>query len=85
MKKGGIKKTLLLCLAMFIAGYLTAVCTLRPESFKDNPDIDYDNKIDGITYQIKNMVKEYGSKAYTEISEYIKSLHKDDDETAEKE
>ena len=87
VKKCGIKKTLLLCLAMFIAGYLVAVCTVNPENLTDNSEgIDYDRKLDGITYQIKDMVKEYGSKAYIEICEFIKSIHKDDDEqTSEQE
>jgi hypothetical protein len=80
VKKGGIKKILLLSLAMFIAGYLAAVCTLRPENL-DNQDqeSDYRSKLDGITVQIRDMVKEHGAKAYGEIAEYIKSLHKDDE------
>ncbi len=86
--KGKVLRVLLLSVAMFIAGYLTAVCTLehsavqgeRPESAND-----YKDKLSGVTSQIKDMVKEHGSKAYTEISEYLKSLQSDKDKKAEDE
>ena len=84
--KGTVLKVLLLCVAMFLGGYLTAVCTLEYSAADDGHSesaADYKEKLHGVTLQIKDMVKEHGSKAYTEISEYLKSL-KDDKEKDEK-
>jgi hypothetical protein len=82
MKKGGIRKALLLSVAMFICGYLTAVCTINPDSLKDEETVDYGTRLSAVTSQIKDAVKEHGSSAYAEISEFLKSL--DEKEQTEK-
>lgn len=74
--KGGIIRALLLSAAMFTAGYLTAVYTLETSALdkeKGNSS-EYSERFNNLTSQIKDMVKEHGSKAYGEISEYLKSL-----------
>lgn len=80
MRKGGIKKTLLLAIAMFIAGYLAAICTLNPDSLRGTDEnVDYSQRFEGVTSQIKDMVKEHGAEAYSEIAEFVSSLKKDED------
>ncbi len=84
--KGKVLRVLLLSVAMFIAGYLTAVCTIEHSAAQgelSESATDYKAKLSGITAQIKDMVKEHGSKAYTEISEYLKSLPSDKDKKTE--
>ena len=84
MRKGGIKRTLLLSLAMFIAGYLTAVATLKPETFEaDNQQTDYSAKLESVTSQIKDAVKEHGASAYSHISEYLRSLNEEESDSSE--
>lgn len=74
---------LLLSIAMFISGYLTAVCMLNPDSLNSSEDdVNYGQKLEGITTQVKDVVKERGAAAYAEISEFLSSL-KDDDQGQE--
>ncbi len=84
--KGKVLRTLLLCVAMLIAGYLTAVGVLsrsQGQAERSESVSEYKDKLSELTLQIKDMVKEHGSKAYTEISEYLKSLPNEKDKKEE--
>jgi hypothetical protein len=80
MRKGGIRKTLLLSIAMFICGYLAAVCMLSGESLntQEQTPRDYNSKLAGITSQIREAVAEHGAAAYSEIAKFLTSLDKDE-------
>lgn len=74
---GKIIKSLLLALAMFSAGYLTAVYRVELNNEQDNSS-ELSTSVEGITENLKQAASEHGNKALVLLREQIDKMISDE-------
>ncbi|AQQ10414.1 hypothetical protein L21SP3_02246 [Sedimentisphaera cyanobacteriorum] len=77
--KGKIIKTLLLSLAMFIAGYLTAVYSLDKDGAAEGKNQNLTESIENISSTVKSAASEHGEQALRMMRDRINKMLEEKD------
>ncbi|OXU14790.1 hypothetical protein [Sedimentisphaera salicampi] len=81
--KGKIIKTLLLSLAMFIAGYLTAVYSLEKDGAAEGKNQNLSESIENISSTVKSAASEHGEQALRLMRDRINKMLEEKEEKSE--